>query len=164
MRPEEYLQELRKELNNPEEYIVEGVYYFHGKENEFTGLFEIDQDGKVVGKIEDPNSICPMHVVRGEIQQLDDYILLEFVKIPTGLLAPIYYSLKRPNDGSLEGKYQGIWDFHEEVLRADMSNDEHTKAIINYISSKKFPDSSHETEVTNKTEISLYKNSVPTDA
>ena len=84
-------------------------------------------------------------------------LLLKFIKIPTGLFAPVYYYLKKPNGGNLEGKYKGYWEFSEEVLRADMSDEEFARAGISYLTSGKFPESSHETEVTNKTEIDLYK-------
>ena len=47
----EYLEELK--IINPQEYEVNGFYNFHKKQNKFTGLFEIDDNKKILGKIED---------------------------------------------------------------------------------------------------------------
>jgi len=74
-------------------YNVKGSYQFGDKANYFTGQFSVDGSGKITGKIWDPNSICSEHKVKGEAKegQNNGVVVLEFVKIPTGLLADIYY-------------------------------------------------------------------------
>lgn len=101
-------------------YKVKGSYQFGGKENHFTGQFSIDSSGRITGKIWDPNSICSEHEVKGEIKQGQDNsaVILEFVKIPTGILADIYYQLQKVSDpkNKLAGAYDGVWSFKEEIL------------------------------------------------
>lgn len=101
-------------------YKLEGAYHFGGKVNHFTGQFSIDGSGKVTGKIWDPNSICSEHEVKGEVKegQNDGVAILEFVKIPTGILADIYYQLQKASDpkNKLTGVYEGAWSFKEKVL------------------------------------------------
>lgn len=101
-------------------YKVEGAYHYGGKVNRFTGQFSIDSSGKITGKIWDANSICSEHQVKGEVKEGKDNgaIALEFVKIPTGLLANIYYELRKVSDpkNKLAGNYDGTWSFKEEVI------------------------------------------------
>lgn len=71
----EQLEELSKTLLDIQVYDIKGFYNFHGKENHFTGLFKIGStrlsvNKKIIGEIHDPNSVCPKHVVRGEVSIL----------------------------------------------------------------------------------------------
>jgi len=98
-------------------YRVEGSYKFGGKNNHFTGQFSIDSSGRITGKIWDPNSICSEHEVKGEVKE-GNVAMLEFVKIPTGLLADIHYQLQKVSDpkNKLAGAYDGVWSFKEKVI------------------------------------------------
>ncbi len=80
MTSEEYLQTLNKNLVNPEAYDVKGFYYYHGEKNNFSGRFDIDAKGMIVGEILDPNSVCPKHVVEGEIFYANNAVLMEIIK------------------------------------------------------------------------------------
>ena len=92
-------------------YAIKGSYFFHGKENPYTGLFEIE-DNNIVGSISDPNSSCRRHEVKGKVFHLKDKIILDFVKIPVGTLkADIFYKLEKANGNGIEGKYKGCWSF-----------------------------------------------------
>lgn len=115
---DEYFEELRKQQNGQvKEYEVLGFYNFHKKQNNFTGLFGIDSHGKIVGQITDSNSICPKHLVDGNIYLEKNPQTIEFIKIPTTLLARIHYSLTRA-DGSreIDGEYRGNWQLREKAL------------------------------------------------
>jgi len=122
VNPEEYLRRLRAELASPQTYKLEDAYNFQGKENPFIGSFDIDRDGKIAGFIADPNSPVKMHIVNGDIQNIDRLTILRFVKIPTGLFfADIYYLLSKPNDGEWSGIYTGGWQFQEPTLDLDFT-------------------------------------------
>lgn len=91
-----------------------------------SGEISIDRNKKFVGEIRDPNSLCKKHAVKGEISIDDERIRIDFLKIPTGILVPVKYSLKCQNsfrgtleeltDEDLRGIYDGIWVFTEEAI------------------------------------------------
>jgi len=118
------------------------VYSFHGRENPFTGEFEIDNN-KIIGKIIDTVSMSPEHKVFGEVKYFKEGILLDFIKRPCSLiLADIYYKvIKKCNNKELAGDYLGFWSFgNQEVLQ------------VGSIESRvKIP----ETEISNKTSLTL---------
>jgi hypothetical protein len=74
-------------------YDVEGIYLFQGRENRYSGELQIDEDGKISGEIRDSASQCPKHEIKGKIIQLEDEVILEFLKSPigdfVGYLSPI---------------------------------------------------------------------------
>ena len=101
-------------------YKIFGFYMYGGRQNDFTGVFNIDSGSFIRGKIWDPNSRCSEHQVEGGVKQEDNEnsIILEFVKIPTGMLVDIYYRLKKTTTpiNELAGEYKGNWSFKEEVI------------------------------------------------
>lgn len=102
------------------EYHIKGYYSFHGKENPFTGMFKIDENKKIIGEIKDSNSVCSRHEVEGHIKSIDDKLIMDFVKIPTGLLANIYYHLEKDDASKLDGEYKGSWSFKtKKVFKLD---------------------------------------------
>ncbi len=136
---EELLDRLRKDLTNPTtQYKAEGWYAFHGEGNPFTGLLEIDGNGKFTGEIIDPASVIARHIVCGRQIAIKTYQTLRFVKIPTGGLMNIYYTYTK-SDGKkeIEGNYIGCWAFGNEGIPFKIDRCE------------------FETEKTNKSEITL---------
>lgn len=131
---DEFLEDKRKELENPERYNVVGDYKCHGKQNHFTGTFEIGTNGKLAGDIVDPNSVCKRHAVKGEIA-IKDIVYLYFVKIPDNPLSlvPIYYYLSKYGGKDIEGTYTGEWRFEEKALKFDLTPETETlnSAMIN---------------------------------
>jgi hypothetical protein len=116
MASNEYLEHLRKQLvGQADRYAVEGFYSYHGKQNDFTGLFDIDNQGKIAGSISDPDSLCKMHVVDGNVTRRNGFTRMKFVKVPTIYLVRVYYGLTKPGE-ELEGQYNGVWEFREEAL------------------------------------------------
>ena len=130
MTPDEYLEELEKKLNGKiENYVVKGFYHFQGRDNNFSGLFEIDENGAIAGYIRDPNSICKRHIVKGNLSYQEKF-RMDFVKIPPNFfLLNIYYLLlKEDGTPGAEGKYKGSWEFREEALKLDtLENETETK-------------------------------------
>jgi len=123
MTPDDYFQKLKKDLINPEEYEVSGFYIYHGIKNNFSGNFEIDAEGKIAGEIVDTNSVCQKHIAKGEIFYADNAVLMDFVKITTLPLTRIYYKFKKTDDNKqFDGKYKGLWQFNELVLKLDASD------------------------------------------
>jgi hypothetical protein len=115
MTPEDYIRELEKELVNPESYEFESTYHYCGELSHQRGKISIDKNLKVVGEIEDPNSMCRKHVVKGSVTIDDKFVTLKFEKMPTGFLNNIYYVLVKPKDDKgLIGRYEGKWSFAEE--------------------------------------------------
>ena len=98
-------------------YTIKGSYFFHGKENPYTGLFEIE-DNNIVGSISDPNSSCRRHEVKGKVFHLKDKIILDFVKIPVGTLkADIFYKLEKSDKREgMAGEYKGFWSFKDQKV------------------------------------------------
>lgn len=136
---EEILNRLEKDLTNPTVwYKANGWYAFQGEQHPFTGLFEIDKDGKFAGEIEDPTSVVARHVVCGRQIAIKEYQTLRLVKIPTRMLMNIYYIYTK-SDGKkeIEGHYIGGWAFGNEGIPLKMDG------------------SGFETEKRNKSEITL---------
>jgi len=106
----------RKNLVNPESYDIHGVYRFKGKDNEFSGVFEIDKNGEIVGEIEDPNSASANHLVLGKISPEDEKVRLHFRKIPVGLFSDLFYNLEKEGSDTLEGQYEGMWALDEKRI------------------------------------------------
>lgn len=111
-----YLEKLRSELIDPKPYRFEGAYFFQGRDNFQEGSLEVDRNGKIAGFIVDPNSVCDKHIVESTIENKDNFTIIKFVKLPTGILVPIHYLLAKPVDGNFEGDYKGMWHFKEAAL------------------------------------------------
>ena len=101
-------------------YEVSGFYKFGDRYNFFTGEFEIGNDNLIRGKIWDPNSRCFEHQVEGEVKQKDNgsAVILNFVKIPTGMLINIFYYFKKTAApiNELAGEYDGHWSFRDAII------------------------------------------------
>jgi hypothetical protein len=119
MNPDEYMEQLKKGLVNPEPYKIRGTYNYFGRKNHQMGKVLIDENMQIVGEIHDPNSVCPKHIVKGSISAADNSMSMNFEKIPTtgmGCLATIYYHLAKADDGDVLGIYDGMWTFNEAVI------------------------------------------------
>jgi len=98
------------------DYNIDGIYLFQGRKNKYSGELSINEDGQISGEIRDSASQCPRHDIQGKIIQLEDEVVLEFTKIPTGdfagYLSPIEYQMRKPKmNGDLSGTYEGAWRF-----------------------------------------------------
>ena len=124
---DEYIKELQRELVNPKSYKIEGAYRYLGNENFYSGEFligeEISDKRQVVGEIIDYISVCKKHAVKGELRLENKLVKLDFIKIPTWILVPIYYSLIQSDnnmgdlsDESIRGMYEGHWAFVEKGI------------------------------------------------
>jgi len=96
------------------QYKVDGIYLFRGKQNVFSGMFNVGDNGEVLGEIRDTASRCPRHEVKGQVRFLDSQVILEFLKSPTedfvGVLSPIEYQMQKAQNGEdLSGNYEGAW-------------------------------------------------------
>jgi len=106
-------------------YKAKGQYSFHGKENPFIAVLDIDDTGKFVGPMRDPRDTPePTHDILGQLNTLDGRVEMEFVKKPHHpTRADIYYKLanENPQDGFL-GEYKGYWEFRGEVAQVAEHN------------------------------------------
>lgn len=99
-------------------YKMQGTYFWRGIEHQQEGLFEVDKNGNISGQIIDPDSSHPEREVEGKITQLDDRVVLEFVKKSDGTLyADIFYNLTKSGGKQIDGEYQGVWSVKEEIIR-----------------------------------------------
>ena len=115
-------------------YSLEGNYFFHGKDNQYTGVFAIG-DNRIRGFISDQNSFIPKHNVEGKVIDSNGVPILEFLKKPIGnklvqsLMANIFYRVEK-TDGirDIEGKYEGFWTFGDaKILRLGTFTEETEK-------------------------------------
>jgi len=134
-------------------YNIRGTYLFQGKDNPFSGTFSVGSDGKITGHIKDSASRCPRHDITGQVKSLDDAVVLEFLKSPTGQfvgsLAPIEYQMKKPKTGEdLSGEYEGAWRAAqpEHCGRIGLGYDPKIGEVVIWIPEK---------ELENKTRITL---------
>ncbi len=103
-------------------YLVNGSYLFHGKDNLFTGQFEID-DKIITGFISDPSSTCPRHDVEGNLEYVSDREILNFVKKPTGTSMPdVFYQLEKADrKKGITGEYEGFWSFGDQKIIGNLA-------------------------------------------
>jgi len=82
------------------DYDLNGIYFFEGREYKYFGKLLINENGQISGEIKDSASRCPRHEIKGNIIQLEDEVVLEFLKNPTGDFVEY-----------LSGTYEGAWRF-----------------------------------------------------
>jgi len=111
----------REELHSPREYVVNGLYDLSGPHS-FEGQFFIDKEGYIIGSSTDvsPPSKCPKHAIIGKLTNLNDSVLMSFVKMPFGseILLNIYYHLllqKKDVTFPYAGDYSGVWSVKLEL-------------------------------------------------
>ena len=118
-------------------YDVSGYYIYSGSQHDFTGEFFVDVVKHINGRIWDPGSLCDEHQVAGTIID-SDKIGMGFVKIPTGMLVRIYYTLEKETEpfDSLIGKYKGYWSFIEGVIPIVEGTEGETKNFASLVLKK----------------------------
>lgn len=92
-------------------YKVTSSYFFRGKENIQTGIFDIDADGNVSGFVYDPNSSHPYRSIEGRLSMDGSKPTIDFIKrVEETPYANIGYRLEK-SDGTwgVAGPYEGIW-------------------------------------------------------
>lgn len=92
-------------------YKVTGSYFFGGKENSQTGIFDIDANGNISGFVYDPNSSHPHRSIEGRLSMDGSKPTIDFIKRAEGAsFAYIVYRLEK-SDGTwgVAGSYEGIW-------------------------------------------------------
>ncbi len=115
-------ESLEKQLGKLKTYSVKGSYMYHGDKNEFKGLFRVDENKYLLGRIVEgiDEKVAEIlnteyHIIAGKVTNLDNP-QIKFVKIPiNSWAAPIHYSLKK-SDGlkKIEGSYDAFWSFKQE--------------------------------------------------
>jgi hypothetical protein len=90
----------------------------------FTGNFEIDDKGKLAGRIIDYSGFPRLYAVEGHVVEKDSDVEMTFAKARKNEKS-VYYGLKKCSGSSiktspLEGEYRGIWDFDIESLEKRM--------------------------------------------
>ena len=131
------------------DYDVKGIYFFQGKENRYTGRFSIEENDQISGEIIDPASRCSRQEVEGQVKQLEDEVILEFLKSPTGdfvgLLSPIEYQMrKKRTNGDFSGNYEGAWRLPnpERCGRAGIGYDSEIGEVVVWIPPDEFENKS----------------------
>lgn len=116
---DEYLKELKKELTDPEEYIVEGFYELDGKKNGFTGILEIDTNGRVIGKIQNVEYPLENQMIVGDIKY-GGIREMNIIGVFIDSNDAVYYSFKKHDNTDreeIDGTYEGLCKFNEPDVR-----------------------------------------------
>jgi len=109
-------------------YDITGSYDYEGIKNKFDGVFTVDKNSIISGKILDPNSTEHNHFVYGNIISKEKNVL-DFYKVPSNpIYAIIRYYLEKEDKSDIVGSYSGIWFFAEQADKIDLSGyvEEHT--------------------------------------
>ncbi len=96
-----------------ERFQLQGFYKYvnapTGK-GKLTGEIEVNDKGAFEGEIHDHASMSPNQILKVHLKkdELSDRLL--FLKFPQNIfLANLAYALRKPSNGSFEGKYSGEW-------------------------------------------------------
>ncbi|MFC1686332.1 hypothetical protein ACFLZS_00120 [Patescibacteria group bacterium] len=107
---------------NIKTYDVTGFYRYGGSDNGFTGELSVNDSGEITGTIVDPSAANPERQIYGSIKQEQDGVVLEFVKVGTGMAADVFckfLKVLKSEDESADdyaGGYKGFWSFAEEII------------------------------------------------
>ena len=113
---DKYIEELKKELVDPESYEFYGTFYFRGKENKHFGELLIDKNMDFVGEVTDVDWTQVHKAIKGKLSIEDKLMRMDFMKTAPGLFSPVYYSLVKQNNNGVVGTYKGTWAFKEEGI------------------------------------------------
>lgn len=96
---------------------VTGQYNIDGKSIDFVGIFNLDDDSRMLGNLTgflaDEVHYCPRHIVDGKLQKIGGGFQMEFVKTPVDASHdPVYHDLFfRTNFQGSVGVYEGLWSY-----------------------------------------------------
>lgn len=112
------ISRLQKSLSDPAFYELEGDYFYQGRNYPQRGRISVSNTMGVIGEIQDPNSRCPLHMVKGTFSFVDKLWKFNFTKIPSDLLISIFYTLGKLGtlEDGIEGEYHGLWAHQEKGI------------------------------------------------